>query len=102
MSSHPLTAAADYQAGAVVSRVLLKKSGGTVTAFAFDAGEGLSEHSTPYEALVLVTEGEAAITIGGTPHTVRAGEMAALPANVPHAVSAVNRFKMLLVMIKGE
>lgn len=102
MSVFPLAGVAEYQSGAVVSRVLLKKTGGTVTAFAFDAGEGLSEHTTPYEALAFVSEGEAVITIGGTPHTVRAGELLALPAGIPHAVAAVNRFKMLLVMIKGD
>jgi quercetin dioxygenase-like cupin family protein len=91
-----------YQTGSVVSRVILKTPGGTVTAFAFDAGEGLSEHSTPHDALVQVTEGEALITIGGERHIVRAGQMLKLPGSVPHAVTATQRFTMLLTMLKSQ
>ena len=98
----PLANLVDYQSGSVVSRVILKNPGGTVTAFAFDASEGLSEHTAPFDALVQIIEGEAAITIGGEEQRVRAGEILTLPANIPHAVRAVTRFKMLLVMIKRD
>lgn len=90
-----------YQAGAVVSRTLVKMPGGTVTAFAFDAGEGLSEHTAPFDALVLMVEGEAEVTIAGAPHRVKAGELLRLPAHQPHALKASTRFKMILVMIKA-
>jgi len=92
---------AQYQAGSVVSRIILKNPGGTVTVFAFEAGEGLSEHTAPFDALVLVVEGEARVSIAGDEHTVGAGQLLKLPANVPHALKAVERFKMILVMIKG-
>ena len=88
------------QAGSVVSRTLVKKSTGTVTLFAFDQGEGLSEHSTPHDALVQILEGKATITVGGTPHAVGTGEVLSLPADVPHALTAPEPFKMLLIMIK--
>jgi quercetin dioxygenase-like cupin family protein len=101
----PLTGAmADlvaYQAGAVVSRVILKKGTGNVTLFAFDRGQELSEHSTPFDALVHVLDGVAEITVGGTPHTVQAGEMILMPGNVPHALKATERFKMVLTMIRA-
>jgi quercetin dioxygenase-like cupin family protein len=90
-----------FQAGAVVSRTLIKKPAGTVTAFAFDAGEGLSEHTAPFDALVLNLEGEAEISIAGTPHRLAAGDLFKLPAGQPHAVTAVTPFKMLLIMIKS-
>jgi quercetin dioxygenase-like cupin family protein len=89
-----------YQAGAVVSRTLVKGPGGSVTAFAFDAGEGLSEHTAPFDALVWMIEGEAEITISGSPHHLQTGQLLKLPARQPHAVKAIARFKMLLVMIK--
>jgi quercetin dioxygenase-like cupin family protein len=90
-----------YQQGAVVSRIVVKRDTGNVTLFAFDAGQELSEHTTPYDALVHVVEGETEITIAGTPHRVRAGDLLILPANRPHAVKAVSRFKMLLTMIRS-
>ncbi len=90
----------EYQPGAVVSRALIKKPTGTVTAFAFDAGEGLSEHTAPFDALVFVTDGEAEITVDGVLHPVKAGEMVELPAGRPHALKAIQRFKMVLVMIR--
>jgi quercetin dioxygenase-like cupin family protein len=90
-----------YQTGAVVSRTLLKSPGGTVTAFAFDAGEGLSEHTAPFDALVLMVEGEAEISISASPHRLHAGQLLTLPARQPHAVRAITRFKMFLVMIKA-
>lgn len=92
----------DYQAGAVVSRTIIKKETGTVTLFAFDEGEGLSEHTAPFDALVQVTDGEALITIGGKEHKVAAGQFIIMPANIPHALKAITRYKMLLVMIKEQ
>lgn len=96
-----LGALVDYQPGAVVSRTLVKKETGTVTAFAFDAGEALSEHTAPYDALVVAVDGEAEISIAGAPHHVTAGHLLRLPAGKPHAVKAVARFKMLLIMIRA-
>lgn len=90
-----------YQEGAVVSRVVVKRDTGNVTLFAFDAGQELSEHTAPFDALVQVLEGEAAITIAGRPHRVRTGEMILMPAQQPHSVNAVSRFKMLLTMIRS-
>lgn len=90
-----------YQEGSVVSRVLLKNKGGTVTLFAFDQGEGLSEHTAPFDALVLALDGEADIAIAGESFMVRQGETITLPANRPHAVSAASKFKMLLIMIRA-
>jgi len=96
-----LAGLAAYQDGAVVSRTLLDKPVGTITAFAFDEGEGLSEHMSPYDAFVQVLDGEAQINIAGTAHTVSAGEIIIMPANKPHSLRAVKRFKMLLVMIRA-
>jgi quercetin dioxygenase-like cupin family protein len=90
-----------YQEGAVVSRTLLKRAGGTITLFAFDEGQALSEHTAPFDAIAHVLEGEAEITIAGTPLTVTAGRMVLMPANQPHAVNARTRFKMLLTMIRS-
>lgn len=90
----------DYQEGAVVSRTILKKATGTMTLFAFDEGEGLSEHTTPHDAVVQVLDGTVEITIGGTPHRVDAGQGLLLPASIPHALSAKTPFKMLLTMIR--
>ena len=84
-----------------MSGEIVKKKTGTVTLFAFDEGQGLSEHTTPFDALVYIVDGEAEITISGKPHRLRAGEMIIMPANEPHAVNAVKRFKMLLAMIKS-
>jgi quercetin dioxygenase-like cupin family protein len=89
-----------YQDGAVVSRIVVKRESGSVTLFAFDAGQELSEHTAPYDALVQILDGEAAITIAGRPHRLSAGEMILLPAHQPHALQAVSRFKMLLTMIR--
>ncbi len=95
------TRLASYQEGAVVSRTLLKRAGGTITLFAFDEGQSLSEHTTPFDAVVHVLEGEAEITIAGMSLTVAAGEIVLMPANQPHAVTASTRFKMLLTMIRS-
>jgi quercetin dioxygenase-like cupin family protein len=89
-----------YQTGAVVSREIVKKKTGTVTVFAFDKGQGLSEHTAPFDALVQVLDGIAEITIGGVPHRLGKDEMIVMPADVTHALKAVERFKMILVMIR--
>jgi quercetin dioxygenase-like cupin family protein len=91
----------EYQPGAVVSRTLVDKAVGTITLFAFAEGQGLSEHTAPYDAFVTVLDGEAEITIGGEPHRVAAGEMVIVPAHRPHFLRAVTQFKMLLVMIRA-
>lgn len=90
-----------YQEGAVVSRTMLDKDAGTVTLFAFDAGEGLSEHTTPYDAMVTVLDGRAEIEIGGEPFHLGEGDTIVMPAEVPHALRAVEQFKMLLVMVRA-
>jgi len=90
-----------YQDGAVVSRELVRKGTGTVTAFAFDEGQGLSEHTTPFDALAHVLEGEAEIVIAGTPHRVSGGAVILMPGGQPHALRAVRRFKMILTMIRS-
>ncbi|MBN2556717.1 MAG: cupin domain-containing protein [Anaerolineales bacterium] len=90
-----------YQEGSVVSRTLLEKEGGTVTVFAFDQGQGLSEHTAPYDAMVLVLEGAAEVTIAGRTVTVGQGETVIMPAHAPHALTANEKFKMMLIMIKS-
>lgn len=89
-----------YQPGSVVSRTIIDKSVGTVTAFAFDSGQGLSEHTAPFDALVQIIDGTADITIAGSVHTIREGEMIIMPANKPHSLKANIQFKMLLTMIR--
>lgn len=90
-----------YQEGAVVSRTLIDKTAGTVTLFAFDDKQGLSEHTAPYDAMVYVLDGEVEVKIAGTPVQLKQGEMTIMPANKPHALTAKTRFKMLLVMVKS-
>ncbi len=89
-----------YQTGAIVSREIVKKKTGTVTVFAFDKARGLSEHTAPFDALVQVLDGVAEITVGGVHHSLGKDDMILMPANVPHALKAVERFKMILVMIR--
>ena len=96
-----LASRVSYQKNSVVSKQLLNKKAGTLTLFAFDKGEGLSEHTAPYDASVLILDGKAGITIGGKPHTLKQGEMIIMPAGVPHSLRAVERFKMLLIMIRS-
>ncbi len=96
-----LASLVEYQVGSIVSREVVKKPTGTVTVFAFDAGQGLSEHTAPFDALVYLLDGEAEITIGREPIAAKAGDMITMPANQPHALKAVKRFKMLLVMIRS-
>jgi quercetin dioxygenase-like cupin family protein len=90
-----------YQEGSVVSRTLIDKKVGTITLFAFGEGQGLSEHTAPFDAFIQVIDGSAEITVAGVSHLVQAGRMIILPANQPHALKALERFKMLLVMIRA-
>ncbi|HVN24923.1 MAG TPA: cupin domain-containing protein [Syntrophorhabdales bacterium] len=90
-----------YQTGSVVSREIISRSTGTVTLFAFDAGQGLSEHTAPFDAMVSLLDGEVEITISGKKHLLQKGDMIVMPAHQPHALRAVTKFKMLLVMIKS-
>ena len=91
----------DYQEKAVVSRTLIEKETGTVTLFAFDRGQGLSEHTTPFDAMVCILDGKAEITISGNPNILEQGDMIIMPANEPHALKAVEKFKMMLIMIRS-
>ncbi len=92
----------DYADGSVVSKTLIKKEIGNITLFAFDQGQGLSEHTAPFDAVVHILDGKAEITIGGQPQIVNAGEMLIMPANISHALQAREKFKMLLVMIRSD
>ena len=89
----------DYQKDSIVSKMLINKKSGTVTLFAFDEGQGLSEHTAPFDALAYIIDGEVEITISGNSHYVKIGEMVIMPANKPHALKAVKKFKMMLTMI---
>lgn len=91
----------DYQAGSVVSRTIIDKPTGNLTLFAFGEGQGLSEHTAPFDALVYIIDGGAEVTISGKHHQLKQGEMVIMPANQPHALKAIRKFKMLLVMIKS-
>jgi len=91
----------DYQEGSVVSREVISRKTGTVTVFAFDEGQGLSEHTAPFDALVYILDGEAEVTISGKRLSVKEGEMVIMPANEPHALKAVRRFKMALIMVRS-
>ena len=92
----------DYQKGSVVSKALISKEQGTVTLFAFDKGEGLSEHTAPFDAMVYIVTGSAEVTIDGSLNTVNKGELIIMPANKPHSLQARENFKMLLIMIKQQ
>ena len=91
----------DYQPHAVVSRQIIKKNVGTVTLFAFDKDQGLSEHTAPFDALIQITEGKAEVMLEGKSFTVDSGQSMLLPANIPHALKAIEKFKMILIMIKS-
>ena len=91
----------DYREGSVVSRTLIDKKAGTVTLFAFDEGQGLSEHTAPYDALVYLFDGEAEITVAGKATRVKEGELLVIPAKKPHELKAVSRFKMILTMVRS-
>lgn len=91
----------EYQTGSVVSRAVIQKKTGTVTLFAFDEGQGLSEHTAPFDALVCLLDGQAEISISGKPRVLKKGEMIIMPAGEPHSLKAMGAFKMMLVMIRG-
>ncbi|MGI6468718.1 MAG: cupin domain-containing protein [Syntrophomonadaceae bacterium] len=91
----------EYQEQSIVSRTLIARPTGTVTLFAFDAGQGLSEHTAPFNALVYILDGKAEVTVSGVSHQVSAGEIILLPAGEPHALQAQERFKMLLIMVRA-
>lgn len=91
-----------YNTGSIVSKTLVEGDSGTITLFAFDEGQNISEHSAPFEAIVYLLDGEAVFTIGGAEKPVKSGEMLIMPADIPHAVSAKTQFKMMLVMIKNK
>lgn len=90
-----------YATDAIVSKTLIKKEKGTVTTFAFDKGQGLSEHTAPFDAMVHILDGEAEVLINGNPRVVKTGEFIIMPANVPHALNAIKPFKMMLIMIRA-
>ena len=92
---------AAYQEGSVVSRTIIDKKAGTVTFFAFDKGQGLSEHTAPYDAMVFIIEGEVEIIISGNPIRLKDGEMVIMPADEPHSLKAIEKFKMILIMIRS-
>ena len=96
-----LTDFVEYQTGSVVSRAIIDKKMGTVTLFAFDEGQGLSEHTTPYDALVNLVDGEAEVIISGKVYPLKKGEMVIMPENEPHSLKAVKKFKMILTMIRS-
>ena len=100
--SAQMTALVNYQSGTVVSRTIIERNAGSVTLFAFDKGQGLSEHTSPFDALACILDGESDITISGQSIRMKAGEAVIMPANKPHALTAVERFKMILVMIKDS
>jgi quercetin dioxygenase-like cupin family protein len=95
-----LATGVEYASGAVVSKTILDKKTGTLTLFAFDKGQGLSEHTAPFDATVQIVDGLAELTVGGKPALVKTGQLFIMPANVPHSVRAIERFKMLLIMIR--
>lgn len=97
-----ITSLIDYQEASVVSKIILKKETGTVTLFAFDKGQLLSEHTAPFDALIYIADGKAEVTISGEANIVKSGEIIVMPANKPHSVKALERFKMVLVMIKSN
>ncbi len=101
MTPRSINDALHYQEDAVVSRELIHKTTGTVTLFAFDTNQGLSEHTAPYDAFIMITDGQAEVTVSGVKHEMKAGDMILLPANSPHALQAIKPFKMVLTMMKS-
>jgi quercetin dioxygenase-like cupin family protein len=90
----------DYQSGSIVSKTIVKKEKGNITLFAFDKNQGLSEHTAPFDAVINVIDGKAEVIIGGNSNIVETGQTILMPANIPHAVTAIEKFKMMLIMIK--
>ena len=101
IKAHKLDELVSYQEGSIVSKTLIDKKTGTVTLFAFDRGQGLSEHTAPYDAIVYVLDGKAEVIISGSKHIVEKGNMIVMPANKPHALKAADSFKMMLIMIRS-
>jgi len=101
MTPRSINEAIHYQEDSVVSRELIRKTTGTITLFAFDKNQGLSEHTAPYDAFVMITDGQAEVTVSGVKHAMKAGDILLLPANSPHALRAIEPFKMVLTMIKS-
>ena len=101
MTPRSINDSLSYQEDSVVSRELIHTSTGSVTLFAFDKNQGLSEHTTPYDALVMITDGQAEVTVSGVKHEIKAGDMLLMPASSPHALKAIEPFKMVLIMIKS-
>ena len=101
MTPRSINDSLSYQEDSVVSRELIHTSTGSVTLFAFDKNQGLSEHTTPYDALVMITDGKAVVTVSGVKHEIKAGYMLLMPASSPHALKAIEPFKMVLIMIKS-
>mgnify|MGYP000874983631 CR=1 FL=1 len=100
--AQPLGGLAEYAKNSIVSKILIDKGVGSITLFAFDDGQRLTEHTSPYDAFILIVDGTAAVTIGGREQELSAGQAVIMPANIPHAVRAKGPFKMMLVMIRGE
>ena len=100
--AHDLAALVDYSEDSIVSRTLAENRAGSLTLFAFDEGQGLSEHSAPYDAVVQVLDGAVELIIGGKPVKAQTGQLVVMPANIPHAVKATTRFKMLLTMLRAK
>jgi quercetin dioxygenase-like cupin family protein len=101
MTPRSINDSLSYQEDSVVSRELIHTSTGSVTLFAFDKNQGLSEHTTPYDAFVMITDGQAEVTVSGVKHEIKAGDMLLMPASSPHALKAIEPFKMILIMIKS-
>lgn len=99
--TYKLAESIDYAKGAIVSKIIAKNDAGNLTLFAFDKGQNLSEHTAPFDAIIQIVEGEALVQIDGKPNDVSAGEFIIMPANIPHAVDAKEKFKMLLIMLKS-
>jgi quercetin dioxygenase-like cupin family protein len=100
--AHLLKQSVDYSSGSIVSKIIAKNEAGNLTLFAFDQGQNLSEHTAPFNAIVQIIEGEAKITIARVDHNLKEGEIIIMPSDIPHAVEAVKRFKMLLTMLKAK
>lgn len=100
--AYEMAASVSYADGAIVSKIISRNEAGNLTLFAFDKGQNLSEHTAPFDAIIQVVEGKAEIHIDGSPYEVKAGEFIIMPANIPHAVDAIEKFKMLLIMLKAQ